>query len=149
MRVKPERTIGKYTKGDITCFGCGGPHLWSKRQEDKSFVVICPNKDKTGIRDAAEKKIAEIRTKRKERKDDKGKDKKKQKTTTSTANAVFYNGQASSSTGGRKVFVIQCHSAVLSAGEHRLPMPVGMMNTLPHMLISLGPSRETPNCPDI
>ena len=151
LASQAERTINKYKKGDITCFGCGESHMWSKRLEDKSFVIVCPNKDKPGIRAKAESKIAEIRTKRKERKDkDGGRDKKKQKTTGSTANAVFDNGATPSSTdGGRKIFVAQVHTAVLSAVEHRLPMPVATMTTLPHALFSLGPSLETPNCPDI
>ena len=35
-------------KGPWPCFGCGGPHPWSKFV-DGNHVVICPNKDNPGL----------------------------------------------------------------------------------------------------
>ena len=142
-----EQTLTNYTKRALVCFGCGGPHVWSVRQEDKSYTVTCPNKDKDGVRSKAEAKVAEIRSKRK-KKGDNGGSRKKQKTTTNAANAVF-DSDHTSTAGGRVVFVVQSVAAVLTAGELRPPMPISIMSNLPHANFSLGPNYETPNCPDV
>ena len=67
-----ETTIASHKRKDgtiIACFGCGGPHSWSSRQPDKSFAITCPNKDKPGVKEKADAQIAELRSKRKNRKD--------------------------------------------------------------------------------
>ena len=80
-----ERTISEYKKGELVCFGCKGPHLWSKKQADDSYVVSCPNKDKPGVQAAAKAKIDDIRIKRKAKKDVYNKAKKAK----TSANAAF------------------------------------------------------------
>jgi len=60
-----ERTIGEYKKKEVICFGCGGPHAWSKRGADDKYVEVCPNRDKAGVRALAQAKITDIRAKRK------------------------------------------------------------------------------------
>jgi len=86
-----ERTIADFKKKDLACFGCDGPHMWSTQKPDKSYVVTCPSKDKPGVREKADAKIAEICTKRKGRKDREDKRKKdredKRKKPKATANA--------------------------------------------------------------
>jgi hypothetical protein len=80
-----EKTIATYKRGDLICFGCGLKHLWSKKQDNGTYVVTCPNKAKPGVEAAAAVKIAELKVKRKAQRLEK-RDKKKQKT---TANAAF------------------------------------------------------------
>ncbi len=38
------------------CFGCGGPHPWSKFVDGK-HIIICPNKDNPGVAQNAAKGI--------------------------------------------------------------------------------------------
>ncbi len=65
-----EQTIKSYTSADdVTksttkskereCFGCRGPHPWSKRQDGK-WVIICPNASKPGIQEHAKLEIAQF-----------------------------------------------------------------------------------------
>jgi hypothetical protein len=69
-----EQTINLYTPGsgdalksvemegkDLSCFGCGHPHLWSKKANGK-WIVICPNKDQPGIRDRVKLAILQYQT---------------------------------------------------------------------------------------
>ena len=60
-----ETTITTYRKGEIICFGCGLKHPWSQRQDDGTYVVVCPNKSNPGVEAAALVKIADMRAKRK------------------------------------------------------------------------------------
>ena len=45
-------------------------HLWSKKQDDGTYVVICPNKGKPGAKEAAAAKIAKTKVKRKAQRKD-------------------------------------------------------------------------------
>jgi len=142
-----ETTIANHKRKDgtpIICFGCGGPHSWSARQPDKSFVVTCPNKDKPGVKETADVKIAELLAKRKNRKDSNDK-RKKPKTTSNTASSDS-TSVVVTSPNGRVVFVAQ---VMVNSSEMRQPMPVAVSQSMPHMLLGLGPTAETPNCPDI
>jgi hypothetical protein len=69
-----EQTISSYTPGggnalksvetegmDLLCFGCGHPHPWSKKVNEK-WVVMCPNKDQPGVRDHAKLAILQYQT---------------------------------------------------------------------------------------
>jgi len=62
-----EKTIQRYGGGDTSkrspsgtyvpeCFGCGGPHPYSKLVDGK-YVVICPRADEPGVREKAEMNI--------------------------------------------------------------------------------------------
>jgi hypothetical protein len=48
------------------CFGCGGPHPWSKFVDGK-HIIICPNKDNPGVAQNAAKGIEQMRKNRKKR----------------------------------------------------------------------------------
>jgi hypothetical protein len=48
------------------CFGCGGPHPWSKFVDGK-HIIICPNKDNPGVEQNAAKGIKQMRKNRKKR----------------------------------------------------------------------------------
>ena len=80
-----EMTITSYKRGEITCFGCGQKHLWSKKQDNGTYVVISPNKAKPGVEAAAAVKIAELKVKRKAQRQGQ-KNRKKQRT---IVNAAF------------------------------------------------------------
>ena len=41
---------GKWEELPISCFGCGGPHLWLEYIDGK-HVVKCPNKSNPGVQD--------------------------------------------------------------------------------------------------
>jgi hypothetical protein len=70
-----ERTINSYSNGDkatkptagstgLECFGCGGPHPWSKHEHGK-WTVICPNATKPGVQEHAELQISQFQTRTK------------------------------------------------------------------------------------
>jgi hypothetical protein len=72
-----ERTIKSYTPGicggttpgdkadaNLSCFGCGGPHHWSKKMHGK-WVILCPHKDQPGVMDRAKLAIAQFQSRRK------------------------------------------------------------------------------------
>ena len=52
-----QKTIAAYKKNDLICFGWGDNHAWSKRQDDGSYVITCPNKDKAGIQAVAHQNL--------------------------------------------------------------------------------------------
>ncbi len=71
------QTINSYSKGDNTpksttkgaeleCFGCGGPHPWSKRADGK-WTVICPNATKPDVQERAMLAISQFQTCKKKR----------------------------------------------------------------------------------
>ncbi len=162
-----EKTMTAYkNRKDPLCFGCGGAHYWSKRQDDGTYTILCPNKDKTGVQAAATAKIADIRSKRKDRKESFRKSKKSR----TTVNAAFDSlsneqkalcieeatrraaansavaKQDKSST--RTVFVVT-HVVVNSAEPHLPILPISIQSNMPHILLQLGPSVDTADCPDI
>ena len=79
-----ETTMAAYKRAELTCFGCGQKHPWSRKQGDGTYVVICPNKGKPGVKATAAAKIADIKVKRKARTKE-YKAKKKQRTKAYTA----------------------------------------------------------------
>ena len=46
------------------CFGCGGPHPWSKLVNDK-YIVICPHTNEPGIKEKAELNIQNFQSRKK------------------------------------------------------------------------------------
>ena len=162
-----EKTITSYKRGEPICYGCGQKHLWSERQSDGSYKVICPNKANPGVEAAAQARIADIQSKRKARAQGK-RDRKKQRTAANAAFEALTDDQRKAcleaatritapGTGtapnppaagpARKVFVV--NATAYAATPTRLAMPISIQSNLPHMKLSLGPSLETANCPDI
>ena len=41
----------------LKCFGCDGPHAWSKKQEDGTYTIMCPNAKNAGVLDTAKANI--------------------------------------------------------------------------------------------
>ncbi len=54
----------KGTASKPKCFGCGGPHPWSKLTNSK-YTVICPNTNEPGVREKAELNIQKYQARRK------------------------------------------------------------------------------------
>jgi len=61
-----DTTPGSEGKGGYTpeCFGCGGPHPWSKLVNGK-YVVICPHATEPGIKEKAELNIQKFQNQKK------------------------------------------------------------------------------------
>ena len=70
-----EQTINSYSNGDkatkstagsvgLECFGCGGPHPWSKREHGK-WTVICSYSTKSGVQGCAALQISQFQTRKK------------------------------------------------------------------------------------
>ena len=70
-----EKTIQRYGGGEAgkrtpsgtyvpDCFGCGGPHPYS-RLVDGKYVVVCPRADEPGIKEKAEMNIQRMQARRK------------------------------------------------------------------------------------
>jgi hypothetical protein len=140
-----ERTISESKK--IKCFGCGENHLWSVKQADRTFKVTCPNQKKQGIKDKANAEIDAMKKRRRDRRDESQRQRKKLKSTSETSTTTT-NTSVATSPGNRVVFVVQA-CVTNAGGDLRLPMPIQIMNILPHVLMPLGATLETPNCPEI
>ena len=57
---------GETTKGSFVerrCFGCNGPHPWSKK-ENGAYVVCCPNVNKPGVCKQAVAQIKDFQSRR-------------------------------------------------------------------------------------
>ncbi len=54
----------KGTASKPECFGCGGPHPWS-RLTDGKYTAICPNANKPGVREKAELNIQKYQARKK------------------------------------------------------------------------------------
>jgi hypothetical protein len=48
---------GGGTQCPWSCFGCGGPHPYSKFCANEGHVIICPNRDNPGVRKNADRNI--------------------------------------------------------------------------------------------
>jgi hypothetical protein len=141
-----ERTISDSKKKNIKCFGCGENHLWSVKQPDRTFKIACPNQHKPGVKDKAKSEIEAMKKRRKDREEQRSQ-KKKLKSTSETSTTTTTTSVATSP-GERVVFVVKA-SIFTAKGDTRLPMPIQIMNILPHVLMPLGATSETPNCPAI
>ena len=47
--------------GKLECFGCGGPHPWSKLTNGK-YIVVCPNAHEPSIKERVELNIQKYQT---------------------------------------------------------------------------------------
>jgi hypothetical protein len=50
-----------------SCFGCGGPQLYSEFCGTEGHVIVCPNKDNPGVRENTARNIERMRKNRKKR----------------------------------------------------------------------------------
>jgi hypothetical protein len=70
-----ERTLDQYSKDGasskkseegtmLDCFGCGGPHAWSKRIRG-TYKILCPNANQPGVADRAKLNIRDFQARKK------------------------------------------------------------------------------------
>ena len=57
MNQYPPPGTSQYQPRPLKCFGCDGPHAWSKKQEDGTYTIMCPNAKKAGVLDTAKANI--------------------------------------------------------------------------------------------
>lgn len=146
-----EKTITASQKKELKCFGCNENHPWSIKQPDDTFKITCPNRNKPGVHDKAKAAIEGMKKRRKARKEERLS--KRSKTSANTSNSsstsTTTTTTVANSPGHRVVFVVQASLYLNSGADNRLPMPIQIMNVLPHVLMPLGPTMETANCPNI
>jgi hypothetical protein len=162
------------------CFGCGGPHPWSKFVDGK-YVIICPNKDNPGVAQNAAKGIERMRKNRKKRHaqnvkrknlgtanfsdfDEAGQKRIREQvlqtiggrevgdgasvaSSVTTPSTLAPGGGAGRGRGRRHVFVVDV--PVLAVSPLKQQMPIAIQSNLPHIILKLGHSLDSPNCPEI
>ena len=154
------------------CFGCGSTqHPWIK---DK--VIVCPNKDKPGVKEAAEKNyqeyIATSRKRNKKRKESKdkpfdysslsAKDKAAARegvladlcigTRTDEASTITQDSIRPSDRPRdpkqAKMTILVVNVAVLSSNnDNKSLLPAPIVTNFPHILLQLGTELDCPKCP--
>ncbi len=159
---RSEDTTQSLGSGD-TCFGCKGNHPWM--QDGK---VLCPNKDKPGIRAKAEAAYQKWRTAMKARhsKDSRGKKRKVDYDRISPANkervkeAVLASmgikppaktpdkPSSDSASTSKKPLIFMIDVPVLSTPSlSRNILPAPIVSNFPHIRLQLGSTLDCPNCP--
>jgi hypothetical protein len=157
---------GELGRGD-KCFGCGGPHPYIKNK-----VVVCPNKDKPGVKEAADTNYREWVEKRKKqnkkRKErsvsyDKLSDKDKAKMRESVLaslcvssvndEALMITADSSHRSPPAKkphMTILVVDIAVLSsASPLKSILPALIITNFPHIHLQLGSTLDDPACPVI
>jgi uncharacterized Zn finger protein (UPF0148 family) len=146
-----EDTLNRYSGGNntTTCWGCGKPgHGFA----DKAGNVICPDKDKTGISEAADKKRKEFNNKLKKKKKNDGRKKRDASTLLSTALESMSGDEIKALISGRHVgkkakqgvrtFHIQVFEAN-SAKDIKPLLPISIETNLSHIPLPIGQNLET------
>jgi hypothetical protein len=185
-----EQTINSYTPGggdalksvetegkDLSCFGCGHPHLWSKKVNGK-WVVICPNKDQPGVRERVKLTILQYQTRqrKKTRKNQKRKNvhtlnledlpqstqdrilfqhRTKASGATTNATSVSVSSLITGATGSVRTGVkrgsITLHQdvVVLASNSTKPPIPIAINSPMAHLTLQTGTSTEDRDCPGL
>jgi hypothetical protein len=183
-----ERTITSYTPSgddasksvekdskDMSCFGCGHPHPFSKKVNGK-WVVICPNKNKPGILDRAKLAISQYQTRQKRQTWENRKRKNvhtlnlddlpqstqdriflqhRTQASAATANATSVSvsssitGATSTVGTGTKRGSITLHQDVvmLASDSTKPPIPIAIHSPMAHLTLQTGTSSEDRDCP--
>ncbi len=154
------RSLGK----NDSCFGCKGIHPWMRDGN-----IVCPNKDKPGVRDEAEKAYQIWRAKYRARRGTQGHSKKRKVdyNRMSTANkecvkeAVFASmgikttadkspakSALDSPTTSKKPLIFIIDGPVLSAPSPSCKiLPAPIVSNFPHIRLQLGATLDCPDCP--
>jgi hypothetical protein len=162
------------------CFGCGGPHIWSKFLDGK-HIIICPNKDNPGVAQNAAKGIEQMQKNRKKchaqnvkRKNlgtanlsdfDEARQKRIREqvlqsmgghevsdgasvaSSVTTPSTLASGSGVARGRGRRQIFVVDV--PVLAVSPIKQQMPIAIQSNLPHIILKLGASLDSPNCPKI
>jgi hypothetical protein len=151
-----ERGLGRCD----SCFGCKGIHPWVK-----NGIVVCPNADKPGVREAAqaayEKWLNKNRSRRSNRKhncdtvdydklSDANKAKIRKAVLASMANETLTSSPSASpdAKSNKKPMILIFNVVVLSsATASRSILPAPIVSNFPHIHLQLGTDFDCPNCP--
>ncbi len=154
------QSLGK----DDSCFGCKGIHLWMRDGK-----IVCPNKDKRGVRDEAKKACQIWHAKYHARRGTQGRSKKRKvdydrmsvvnkecvkeavlasmgiKT---TANKSPDKSSLDSPSTSKKPLIFIINVPVLSAPSPSCNiLPVPIVSNFPHIRLQLGATLDCPDCP--
>ncbi len=154
------RSLGK----DDSCFGCKGIHPWMWDGN-----IVCPNKDKPGVRDEAEKTYQIRRAKYCTRRGTQGRSKKckvdydrmsaankervKEAVLASmgiktTADKSPDKSSSDSPSTSKKQLIFIINVPVLSApSPSRNILPAPILSIFPHVCLQLGATLDCPDCP--
>ena len=156
------------------CFGCGGPHPYSKLVDGK-YVVICPRADEPGVREKAELNIQKYQARKKRN----AKNNKKRKNlntvnwedipesrrdvlgaqhfaslhkvvsgSTSTA-ASTLTGSTGPGLIRRGNFTLHQDVVILSTQSSKPQIPIAVHSPMPHLILQTGTSKEEKDCPGL
>lgn len=153
----------------LECFGCGQAHAWGKRDENdkKSYIIVCPNKDKPGVMEKAKKQLEEFRARMQRNKS--GSSSSGSRTKRKNINSVDFSelndeakerikrqvlaevhtsttaapSNAAATSSPHRVFLME---AVTLANTTRQTLPVTIEQTLPHITLQLGQTEDNTEC---
>ena len=168
--TKPPGTRPAGASGDrrYACHGCGEfTHGYNIKNNDGTWIIVCPNKDKPGVAERAVKSIADMRERLKTRRKDQKKDKRKRKFPDGATTATYASltddekkkvkaeyaaslAPPSSSSSGPQIYCIDVqfdNVQVYNASAQKRMMPIAVSSNLPHVQFQLGHTLHDPNCP--
>jgi len=183
-----EKTIQRYGGGDASkrspsgtyvpeCFGCGGPHNWSKLVDSK-YVVICPRADEPSIREKADMNIQKYQARKKRN----ARNNKKRKNVNTvnwedipesrrdvlaaqhyaSLHKIVPSGASSAastltSASGpppaglirRGNLTLHQDVVILSTQSSKPQIPITIHSPMPHLIMQTGTSKEETDCPGL
>jgi hypothetical protein len=162
----------KRQPGKPECFGCGGPHPWSKMTDNK-YVVICPHANEPGIWEKAELNIQKYQAQKKKNARNNQKrcnlntvnwedipEKRREilaaqhhaslgKVIPSSASSASstLTGGSSPSIIRRGTVTLHQDVVVLSTQSSKPQVPITIYCPMPHLSLQTGTSKEEKDCP--
>ena len=162
------------SRGTPECFGCGEPHPWMRKTSTGEHKIVCPNKNKPGVKERAEREykafIDRLSQRRKAKNDKKRKsnnfadmsssqrDKIRRQVLafdaidaandeSSVASSVTTHTNASRR-GTQSPLILIVSVDVFNAKTPQLSViPVPIQTLFPHVNLQLGPTVGCANCP--
>jgi hypothetical protein len=168
---------GETTKGSFVerrCFGCNGPHPWSKK-ENGAYVVCCPNANKPGVRKQDTAQIKDFQSRR-GRKHSKGAKRRNLNmvnwedipskhhkvllqqhhsgsvvTTDGGSVASSITGATGTHTSGHRLGNVTLYQdvVVLAGTSLNPPIPIAIHSPMAHITLRTGTSDKENDCPNL
>ena len=142
-----ENTLKKYVDKVSVCWGCEQPgHSYANRKG----VILCPNKDKPGVKERAEAKHKEYRLKNAE----KNKQRKKKRELSALVSTVSEQKlrtfvanekKPKPSTVDNAIAFVSLLVCLNSMMNNKPLLPVNIDTMLPHITLPIGPKKSNPN----
>ena len=172
--VDSRSTATNRSKGTPECFGCGEPHPWMRKLSNGEHKIVCPNKDRPGVRERAEREykafIDRLSKKRKAKNDKKRKssdfakmsssdrDKMRRQVLafdaidaanddSSVASSVTTHTNASRRASQSPLILIVSVDVFNAQTPQLSVIPVPIQTLFPHVNLQLGPTVGCANCP--